>query len=186
MDKVILENTVLALLKTAPGLGSVQINKGLIMTDALYHSYFKKTLTGITYIKHWFGPVPDHEAYLEIHKMEFSKIKVVKETVGHVKKTTHYAISEPDYSALDSRAIEIIRDVAMYIIQKKAGKLSEITHDVVYENTPMGGEIPIESVYSLEPESLPWTSEEKIDAKKILTEMANSADSDLSSFYTQG
>ena len=53
MNKVIIENTVLALLKSAPGLGSVQINKGLIMMDAFYHSYFKKTLTRITYIKHW-------------------------------------------------------------------------------------------------------------------------------------
>ena len=183
LSKEILENTVLALLKAAPGLGSVQINKALILIDAFYHSYFKKTLTGITYIKHWYGPVPDYEAHAVLYKMEFDKIKVTHEKVGRVTKTAHYAICEPDYSVLSNRAIEIIRDVALFIIQNKAGRLSEITHDAVYENTSMGGIIPIESVYSLEAETLPWTDEERKDAKNILEELAESEDFDLSPFY---
>jgi hypothetical protein len=183
MNQEILENTVLALLKAAPGLGRVQINKGLIMIDAFYHSYFKETLTGITYIKHWYGPVPDYEAHAELYKMEFSKIKVVKEKQGSAVKSAHYAMQDPDYSVLPTRAIEIIRDVALFIVWNKAGKLSAITHDAVYENTPMGGVIPIESVYSLETDSVPWTKEEKIDAKNILEEMAGSAEFNLSPFY---
>jgi len=185
MNKELLENTVLALLKIAPGLGSVQINKALILIDAFYHSYFKETLTGITYIKHWYGPVPDYEAHAVLYKMEFDKIKVVHEKTGRTLKTAHYAICDPDYSLFSNRAIEIIRDVAMFIIQNKAGKLSEITHDMVYENTQMGGVIPIESVYSLETESRPWTDEEKKDAKRILEEIAESEEFDLSPFYAQ-
>jgi len=186
MKKEILENTVLALLKAAPGLGSVQINKALILIDAFYHSYFKETLTGITYIKHWYGPVPDYDAHAVLYKMEFDKIKVAHEKAGRVIKSAHYAICDPDYSVFSRRAIEIIRDVAMFIIQNKAGRLSDITHDMVYENAPMGGVIPIESVYSLETESLPWTAEEKNDAKKILEEIADSEEFDLSPFYAQG
>jgi hypothetical protein len=185
MYKVIFDNTVLALLKGAPGLGSVQINKGLIMIDAFYHSYFKKTLTGITYIKHWYGPVPDYEAHAELYKMEFGMVKVVKEKAGSFIKDAHYAIQEPDYSLLTGKAVEIIRDVAMFIIQNKAGKLSAITHDAVYENTPMGGEIPIESVYSIEADLEPWTSEEKADAKRILEEISGRGEFDLSPFCTQ-
>jgi len=188
MNIELLQNTVLALLKDAPGLGSVQINKGLIMIDALYHSYFKQTLTGINYLKHWYGPVPDYEAHSELYKMEFGKIKVVHEKMGKAVKTTHYAIQEPDFSVLSNRAIEIIRDVAMYIVEKKAGKLSAITHDAIYENTPMGGVIPIESVYSLETDQIPWTKEEKTDAKSILEEIAGSAEfnplSSFSSFFS--
>jgi hypothetical protein len=47
----------------------------------------------------------------------------------------------------------------------------------------MGGEIPIESVYSIETESLPWTNEERIDAKNTLEEISKSAEFDLSPFY---
>jgi hypothetical protein len=185
MKKEILENTVLVLLKAAPGLGSVQINKALILIDAFYHSYFKETLTGITYIKHWYGPVPDYEAHDVLYKMEFGKLKVSHEKTGRTMKNAHYAISDPDYSVFSSRALEVIRDVALFIIQNKAGKLSEITHDMVYENTPMGGVIPIESVYSLEIDSRPWTDEEKADAKKILQEISDNEEFDLSSFYAQ-
>jgi len=183
MNKEILENTVLALLKAAHGLGSVQINKALILIDAIHHSYLKKTLTGITYIKHWYGPVPDYEAHGVLYKMEFNKIKVAHEKIGRAVKAAHYAICDPDYSVFSNRAVEIIRDVAMFIIQNMAGRLSEITHDMVYENTPMGGVIPIESVYSVEIESRPWTDEERNDAKRILEEMADSEEFDLSPFY---
>jgi hypothetical protein len=117
--------------------------------------------------------------------MEFNKIKVTHEKIGNVLKTAHYAICEPDYSLFPKRAVEIIRDVSLFIIQNKAGRLSEITHDNVYENTPMGGVIPIESVYSLQSETLPWTNEERKDAKKILEETADSEDFDLSPFYAQ-
>ncbi|MCL1993522.1 MAG: Panacea domain-containing protein [Spirochaetes bacterium] len=185
MNKLVFNNTVLALLKTTPGLGSVQINKGLIMIDAFHHAHFKKTLTEITYIKHWFGPVPDFAAKDELFRMEFEKIKVVKERIGRVKKHAHYAIQEPDYSSFSPKAIEIIQDVAFFITGKKAGKLSHITHDAVYENTPMGGIIPIESVYNFEADTLPWTSEEKADATKILEEVSDDATIDLSRFYAQ-
>ena len=186
MNKAIFNNTVLALLKAAPGLGSVQINKGLIMIDAIYHAHFKKTLTGITYIKHWFGPVPDFEAKDELYRMEFDKIKVTKERIGSVTKNAHYAIYNPDYSVLPLKAIEIIQEVAFFITGKQAGKLSNITHDAVYENTHMGEVIPIEAIYSHEPDTSPWTQQERADATKILEEISDNAQFDLSRFYAQG
>lgn len=183
MDRIMLENTVLALLKIAPGLGSVQLRKGLILIDAIYHSFFGKTLTGITYIKHWYGPVPDYDANDELYKMEFGKIKVTHERMGSVNKTAHYAIQEPDFSVFPNKTtLEIIRDVAGFIIDKKAGKLSEITHDAVYQNTPMGGVIPIESVYSIEVESPPWTEEEREDIRLVLEEVLADGTDDLSLF----
>jgi len=183
MNKTLLKNTVLALLKTAPGLGNVQMRKGLIMIDALYHSFYKETLTGVTYIKHWYGPVPDYDANNELYKMEFVEIKVVHERLGNKEKVAHYAISEPDFSAFpNKKAIEIIRDVAGYIITNKAGKLSEITHDAVYENTKMGDEIPIESIYSIEVTAEPWTKEEHYAVQSAVKELDESG-FDLSPFY---
>jgi len=184
MDKTVFTNTVLALLKISPGLGGVQINKALIMIDALYHSYYKKTLTGITYIKHWFGPVPDFEAKDELYRMEFGKIKVVKERSGNFVKHAHYAIEEPDYAVLPNKAIEIIQDVVSYVKGNIAGKLSEITHDAVYENAHMGDVIPIESIYSFQSNTSPWTEQEKEDTNRMLQGISESDEFDLSSFYS--
>jgi len=183
MNKELLKNTVLTLLKSAPGLGNVQLRKGLIMVDALYHSFYKETLTGITYIKHWYGPVPDYDANNELYRMEFNEIKVAHERIGSKEKKAHYAITDPDYSVFPNRkAIEIIRDVAGYIITKKAGKLSEITHDAVYENTKMGEVIPIESIYCIEVAAEPWTKEEHFEAQSVIKELDESG-FDLSPFY---
>ena len=182
MNTILLKNTVLALLKAAPGLGKVQLRKGLVMIDALYHSFFKETLTDITYVKHWFGPVPDYDANNILYRMEFDEIKVIREKLGNKIKTAHYAIALPDFSVFPNRkAIEIIRDVASYIIANKAGSLSAITHDTIYENTKMGEVIPIESIYSIEIASEPWTKEEKNDAQLIVKELAESG-FNLSSF----
>ena len=175
MNKTMLRNTVLALLKAAPGLGKVQLRKGLIMIDALYHSFFRETLTGVIYIKHWFGPVPDDNANNELYKMEFGEIKITHERIGQRVKEAHYAIIEPDLSVFPNRkAIEIIRDVAGFIKANQAGKLSEITHDAVYENTRMGEEIPIESIYSIEIAAEPWTKEEHNDAQLAIRELEES------------
>ena len=183
MNIILLRNTVLALLKAAPGLGKVQLRKGLIMIDALYHSFFKETLTGITYVKHWFGPVPDNYANAELYKMEFGEIKITHERVGKRIKEAHYAIAEPDFSVFpNKKALEIIRDVASFIKDNQAGRSSEITHDAVYENAKMGEAIPIESIYSIEIATEPWTSEERSDAHLALKELAESG-FDLSPFY---
>ena len=182
MNRILLKNTVLALLKLAPGLGKVQLRKGLIMTDALYHSFFKKTLTDITYIKHWFGPVPDDLANAELYKMEFGEIKITRERVGNRTKTAHYAITEPDFSVFpNKKALEIIREVSRFIKANQAGSLSAITHDAVYENTKMGEVIPIESIYSIEIAADPWTREEFNDAQIAIKELAESG-FDLSPF----
>jgi len=182
MNKLLFKNTVLALLKAAPGLGKVQLRKGLIMVDALYHSFFKETLTGITYVKHWYGPVPDFDANNELYRMEFSEIKITRERAGSKIKEAHYAIGDPDFSVFPNRkALEIIRDVAGFIKSSQAGKLSEITHDAVYENAKMGEVIPIESIYSIEITAEPWTREEHNDAQLAVKELAESG-FDLSPF----
>ena len=175
MNILLLRNTVLALLKEAPGLGRVQLRKGLIMIDALYHSFFKETLTGITYVKHWFGPVPDNIANDELYKMEFGDIRIIHERLGKLIKEAHYAIAEPDFSVFSNKkAVEIIRDVAGFIKAKQAGKLSYITHDAVYENARMGEVIPIESIYAIEFATDPWTKEEVYGANLALKELAES------------
>jgi len=182
VNVVLLRNTVLALLKIAPGLGKVQLRKGLVMVDAIYHSFFKETLTGITYVKHWYGPVPDYDANNVLYRMEFNEIKMIREKIGRRIKEAHYAIVEPDFSVFQNRkAIEIIRDVANYIIANQAGTLSTITHDAVYENAKMGDVIPIESIYSIEIVAEPWTKEERNDAQLAVKELVES-DFDLSSF----
>ena len=170
MNNKVFSNTVLALLKTAPGIGRLQLRKALLIVDAMYHSYYGETLTGITYIKHRHGPVPDYQAHAALFDMELRQIDVIDEPVGPKTKNAHYAIVDPDYSVFNAKAMSIINSVAGYVKGSTASKLSNLTHDSVYDSTNMGEAIPITSFYSIELETAPWTRAEKADAKKALEE----------------
>jgi hypothetical protein len=77
----VVENTVLALLKAAPGIGSIHLNMGLLLIDAYYHSLYGRTLTGIRYVKHADGVVPDSDAQKIICEMvESGKVLVKQES----------------------------------------------------------------------------------------------------------
>jgi hypothetical protein len=151
MNTEILQNTVLALLKEAPGLGSIHINKGLLVIDAYHHSLYHKTLTGINYVKHDLGPVPEIEAHKILYQMEFDKIKVRPEKRGPIRTlNAHYAVFDPNYALFDKTSMDIIKEIANIIKHMTATKLSKVTHNQVWENTPKGEIIPIESAYSIQ------------------------------------
>lgn len=150
MDRNMLENTVLALLKAAPGLGSVHLNKGLLIIDAYYHSMFYKTLTGIKYVKHDLGPVPDPEAHKIIYEMEFGKVEVRQQSKGPYIQNSHYAAVEPDYSIFPPEAADVIKEVAGMICPLSAATLSNLTHNDVWANARKGDVIPIEAAYTVQ------------------------------------
>jgi hypothetical protein len=151
MNIEVLQNTVLALLKAAPGLGSIHINKGLLITDAYHHSLYHETLTGINYVKHDLGPVPESRAHTVLFEMELDKIKVCQEKRGPVHTlNAHYAVSEPDYSLFTKTSIDIINETADMIKHMSASRLSKVTHNKAWEETPKGHVIPIESAYTIQ------------------------------------
>jgi hypothetical protein len=151
MNTEILQNTVLALLKDAPGLGSIHINKGLLVIDAYHHSIYHETLTGINYVKHDLGPVPEPSAHNVLYKMEFDKIKVCPEKKGPLHTlNAHYAVCDPNYGLFDKTSVDIIKEIANIIKHMSATRLSKVTHNQVWEDTPKGEIIPIESAYSIQ------------------------------------
>jgi len=151
MNIEVLQNTVLALLKEAPGLGSIHINKGLLIIDAYYHSLYRKTLTGINYVKHDLGPVPEPEAHNVLYAMEFNKIRVCPEKRGPIHTVNaHYAVFDPNYALFDKISLDIIKEIANIIKHMTAARLSKVTHNQVWENTPKGEIIPIESAYTIQ------------------------------------
>jgi hypothetical protein len=172
MNIEMLQNTVLALLKAAPGLGSIHLNKRLLIIDAYHHSLYLKTLTGIQYVKHDLGPEP--KAHMVLFEMELGKIKVCRERRGPVHiLTAHYAAAEPDYSLFTQTSIDIINETAAMIKKFSATRLSKITHNKVWQDTPKGGIIPIESAYSIHiiNGGRKLTSNERREVQDILEEL---------------
>ena len=89
---LIVPTAVLAILKARPGMGSLQLRKALIIADALHNALHGESITGVKYIKHKFGPVPDDEAFLFLMQMEFPLrlLEVIEEPVGHMTQNSYY------------------------------------------------------------------------------------------------
>jgi hypothetical protein len=118
-----------------------------LIIDAYYHSLYAKTLTGVRYVKHVYGPVPDADAHKILYEMEFGKVLVKHERKGEYIQNSHYAAVEPDYSALPPEAPEIIEEVAGMISKFSAADLSNLTHNEAWNRAEYGEAVPIKSAY---------------------------------------
>ena len=174
MNDIIFKNTVLAILKAQPGLGSVQLRKALIIADATHYALFEKSLTGAKYIKFPYGPVPDYNAFNLLNKMyyEESLIDIFEEAEGSVTKNSYFARKDPDPDVFTEEEDKIIRFAADVALKYSASKLSDMTHDDVFNSTPMRGEIPLDRISTLtltgRLDTPNFTEEEKLDLIKVL------------------
>jgi hypothetical protein len=180
MNKEKFENTVLAILKVSPGLGSIQLRKALCIADAVHNSLHGESITGSRYIKEKFGPVPDDDGYRCILEMMFSE-KIINDELysGFGTENHFYANAEPETTFTPSQ-LNIINFAAMTARNFRASELSLRTHDDVYNRTPMRAEIPLSEIckptVASKYETEPFTSEEIFDAKRFF-------DSDESRIY---
>ena len=174
MDENIFKNTVLAILKSKPGLGSVQLRKALIITDATHHALFGKSLTGAKYIKFPYGPVPDFEAFNLLNRMyyEESLIDIFEEADGNITKNSYFATKAPDPDLFSEEVDNIIKFAADVALKYSASKLSDMTHDDFFNNTPMRGEIPLDRVCTVSftdrLDTPNFTDDEKIELAEVL------------------
>ena len=150
MSRDLLKNTILALLMEAPGLGEIQLRKALVIIDVLNQSFYGKGLTGATYIKYPHGPVPDDNSWQVLQFMlKEGGIYRLEEPVGTWTKHAYYSKADPNYKAFTEDQITFIKSAAHFAKRKSAKALSQITHDDVYNKTPMGKEIPLNSMYTI-------------------------------------
>jgi len=152
IDKKVFKNTVLLIIELAGenGIGAVKLDKCLIICDALYKTLYRESLTGATYIKHKYGPVPGKEAYNIIKDMINSgDIEVFDEMVSpDMHENNHYlcpGLKAPRHTFSDEE-IKIISWVVSTIMPMSARQISEISHTHYYHNTPMFNEINLDEI----------------------------------------
>jgi len=154
INKKVFRNTVLLIIELAGenGIGSVKLNKCLIICDAVYKALFGESLTGASYIKHKYGPVPGKEAYNIIQEMIASgDIEIFEEMVSPgIKESNHYlcpGLTAPK-EVFSDKEIDIISWAVSTIMPMTAQQITEISHDRYYHNTPMFKEINLDDIYS--------------------------------------
>lgn len=150
-------------------LGATKLNKILWYSDVLAYRDRGKSLTGETYIKHLYGPVPKHIDSV-IMDLEGEKKLAVREVDawGYPKKE-FFALSKPELLGFEPEEISIVSEVANYVFDHHtATSISDLSHDGIWQSAELGEEIPIYAFLASELGEI--TSEDVLWAKQKLSE----------------
>ncbi|GMO55774.1 MAG: hypothetical protein Ta2C_10960 [Candidatus Endomicrobiellum trichonymphae] len=164
MDTEKFKNAVLAILKAKPGMGSLQLRKALIIADALHKTLHGESITGATYIKYKYGPVPNDEAFLLLMQMSFplQMVEIIEVPVGQFTQNSYRLLVEPNYDIFTRSQIDILNYAALTAYKYTASLLSYMTH--------MGNEIPLDTVCKMTIsgyDTKSFSEEEKIEVRRF-------------------
>ncbi len=124
-------------------LGSTKLNKVLWYSDMFSYLYLEKPITGETYIKLQFGPVPK-DILTIIAEMKCADQIVIKdaELFGYGKKE-YIALKKPDLASFSANEISLVDDLIEYVCREHTAKeISEESHDEIWKLAEIGEEIP--------------------------------------------
>jgi len=128
-------------------LGSTKLNKVLWRSDTQSYLWNQKPITGASYVKRQFGPVPrvilpvleelQAEGSLAIREVDY---------FGNAKRE-FFALRKPDLLAFTATEISLVDQAIEHVCKRHTARsISRETHDDIWELAAIGEEIPYETV----------------------------------------
>ncbi|NKE69119.1 DUF4065 domain-containing protein [Ramlibacter sp. RBP-2] len=132
-------------------LGAIKLNKVLWYSDSIFFKLHGQSITGETYVKRQFGPVPrDIVGVIDELVAEGKIARGRVDHFGHLK-SEFIAIEEADVSQFTGPEIQIIDEAFEHVcINNTAKSISEETHGVIWQIAAMGEPIPLATVFASE------------------------------------
>ena len=130
-------------------LGSVKLNKVLWYSDAIHYLISGQSITGETYIKRQFGPVPRH--IVNVVESLVQERKIARGRVDHFGyyKSEFIALEESDVRLFSAEEIKLVDAAFEHVcMDHTARSISEETHGVIWQTAMMGEEIPLATVFA--------------------------------------
>jgi hypothetical protein len=130
-------------------LGAVKLNKTLWVADFSAYLNWGESITGATYVKRQYGPVPtavldalsalEHEKRISIRDAEY---------FGFDKKE-FFARTKPNLSAFTAQEISLTDEAIQYVCREHTARsISNLSHDDIWKLTKIGEEIPYYTVFA--------------------------------------
>lgn len=123
--------------------GATKLYKVLWFADARRFVLTKKPITGATYIREKYGPVPKYAMIARQQLEKEGAIRISKE--GDL--TRFIALRSPDLSPFSTEELQIVDYWIRNIDENHtAGSISEESHDYAWDIAKMGEELPLYAV----------------------------------------
>jgi hypothetical protein len=130
-------------------LGATKLNKILWYSDAIALQMWGAPITGETYVKRQFGPVPKHILKV-IEQLENDGAIAVKSTPFHkYEKREFISLKDPKISMFTPQEISLVDDVINEICYNHtATSISLASHDRIWELAEIGEDLPLDTVFA--------------------------------------
>jgi hypothetical protein len=146
------------------GFGATKLYKVLWFSDARAFMLFGEPITGESYVRATFGPMPRH-ALSVIRALEGDgAIRVRNDTYFNKPIRYFHSLRTPDKLSLDTRQRQIVEYWIKHIgDDHTAVSISEESHDYAWEIAKLGEDIPYHAIFANrirdpEGDELEWAS----------------------------
>lgn len=152
------------------GFGATKLNKVLWFSDARAYLLHRKPITGATYIREKYGPVPQQIMPVRT-ELERDGIISVREEPYFGKKITRFSTREkPNTAIFSPEELQIVDWWIKHVAEDHtAESVSELSHDYMWEIAELGEQLPLYAVFATrirapQGKELEWA---KAEAKRL-------------------
>jgi len=130
-------------------LGATKLNKILWYSDLLCYMKFGQSITGESYVKQQYGPVPKHILGVTDELEKWGAIVSRNVPFFGRTKREYIALKEPDISEFNANEISIVDEVFDLVCHKHtAQSISEASHGDIWKLAEIGEEIPFYAAFA--------------------------------------
>jgi hypothetical protein len=146
------------------GFGATKLYKILWFSDARAYMLFGEPITGESYVREKYGPMPRHGLSMIREMSDDGAIRVWNDIYFNVQIRRFKSLRGPDKLSLDERQRQIVEYWIGHIADEHtAASISEESHDYAWEIAKLGEEIPYHAIFANrirdpEGEELEWAS----------------------------
>ncbi len=130
-------------------LGAVKLNKALWRADFKAYLELGEPVTGASYVKRQYGPVPSAILPALRELKDEGKLSIRDVEFYEKEKREFFALERPDLTPFTANEISLIDEAIEYVTEKHTARsISEESHDRIWELARIGEEIPYYTVFS--------------------------------------
>lgn len=131
------------------GFGATKLYKVLWFSDARAYMLFGEPITGESYVREKYGPMPRHALTVIQELSEDGAIRVSREQYFNNPMRRFHSERVPDRLSLDTRQRDIVDYWIKHIANEHtATSISEQSHDYAWEIAKLGEEIPYHAIFA--------------------------------------
>ena len=131
------------------GFGAVKLNKVLWFSEARMYMLHGVSITGATYMREKYGPVPRDIMPIRRELVEESAVKIWRDRHYDHPATRFKALRSPDTKRLSSKERQVVDWWIKHIDEEHtAASISEQSHDYAWEIAQIGEELPLHALFA--------------------------------------